>query len=497
MCDDGLDNDGDGRTDNNVNAALDDPGCFGPTDTDEHSTAVCDDGLDNDADATFDFKVVGGDAGCTSLGDFSERGSIACDNGIDDDTDGRVDFNTNAALTDPGCASAVDPSEKGTLLCDNGVDDDADGRVDFHTSAATTDLGCSGPSDNDEHCVAGVGCAQCDDATDNDGDLMIDLNDPGCADATGNNEAAFPPCSDGVDNDSDGLTDFPADPGCIDGNDRNERGTTACDDGVDNDSDGRTDYNVNAAVSDPGCLGASDTDEHCTAPCTQCDNGIDDDGDTFIDIVDQGCSSLFDTTESSPSSVVISEVSPFARRNGSCNMQDPDNEFIELYNPSLVNQSVGGFRIETWSAGLWTLRATIPAGTVIPPRRFYLLGTDGYATSNCSSASGPGPNAVLAIGLADTAGAARLATATSVVADTVAYGAGTPAEGTPIGWPGPGGTDLFSIERKAKATSTATTMGPGGADATAGNAQDTNSNSADLVIRTVRGPQNSSSAAEP
>src|SRR3712207_9160487 len=50
-------------------------------------------------------------------------------------------------------------------------------------------------------------------------------------------------CSDGVDNDADGLTDHPSDPGCGSPNSDSEvnepNEASACSDGVDNDNDGR------------------------------------------------------------------------------------------------------------------------------------------------------------------------------------------------------------------------------------------------------------------
>jgi hypothetical protein len=53
-------------------------------------------------------------------------------------------------------------------------------------------------------------------------------------------------CSDGVDNDGDGLADFPDDPGCLLAISRSE--SPACDDDEDNDGDGLVDYG-----EDPGC----------------------------------------------------------------------------------------------------------------------------------------------------------------------------------------------------------------------------------------------------
>lgn len=66
-------------------------------------------------------------------------------------------------------------------------------------------------------------------------------------------ESSFvlPLCSDGIDNDKDGVIDFAdGDPGCEDSDDMSERGALAeCDDGRDNDGDGLID-----APNDSGCL---------------------------------------------------------------------------------------------------------------------------------------------------------------------------------------------------------------------------------------------------
>jgi hypothetical protein len=78
----------------------------------------------------------------------------------------------------------------------------------------------------------------------------------------------LPQCSDGVDNDGDGKTDYPADPGCTSAADDSESpnpssptapGIAAvpaqCADGRDNDSDGAIDK------QDPGCSSATDNNE--------------------------------------------------------------------------------------------------------------------------------------------------------------------------------------------------------------------------------------------
>jgi murein DD-endopeptidase MepM/ murein hydrolase activator NlpD len=82
-----------------------------------------------------------------------------------------------------------------------------------------------------------------------------------------------PACSDGCDNDGDGLRDYPRDLECSSPSDSAETITAnplptptvtptpapsiaLCSDGIDNDSDGKTDY-----PNDPGCDSIGDTDE--------------------------------------------------------------------------------------------------------------------------------------------------------------------------------------------------------------------------------------------
>lgn len=69
-------------------------------------------------------------------------------------------------------------------------------------------------------------------------------------------------CNDGVDNDSDGLTDYPADPGCTSGVDNDESNGTLvqCANNGDDDADGLFD------LEDPGCGSATDTVESTQAP---------------------------------------------------------------------------------------------------------------------------------------------------------------------------------------------------------------------------------------
>ena len=93
-----------------------------------------------------------------------------------------------------------------------------------------------------------------------------------------------PDCSDGLDDDLDGLSDFPTDPGCASATDASERGSAlVCDNGSDDDGDGLVDF-----PGAPGCANALDVWERGAA--YQCDNGVDDDLDLATDFPnDSGC----------------------------------------------------------------------------------------------------------------------------------------------------------------------------------------------------------------
>ncbi|MGQ0698774.1 MAG: OmpA family protein [Panacagrimonas sp.] len=67
-------------------------------------------------------------------------------------------------------------------------------------------------------------------------------------------------CADTLDNDGDGLIDFPGDPGCSAADDTDETDPPQCSDGKDNDGDGLIDF-----PGDKGCTGADDNDE--VDPC--------------------------------------------------------------------------------------------------------------------------------------------------------------------------------------------------------------------------------------
>lgn len=134
VCDNGIDDDGDRRTD------CQDPDCLAFPGCDPPPAEICNNGLDDDGDVRIDCDDSDCDSVCVEI----------CNNGIDDDYDCDVD------LDDSECED-----------CTNGVDDNGDGLVD-----------CDDPT-----CLGHEACPSeiCTDGIDNNGDTLIDCADPGCA----------------------------------------------------------------------------------------------------------------------------------------------------------------------------------------------------------------------------------------------------------------------------------------------------------------------------
>ena len=83
------------------------------------------------------------------------------------------------------------------------------------------------------------------------------------------------------------------DPGCEGGNDTDETDpSTECNDGVDNDGDGWTD------TDDPVCTSiAVELENDVYGGGAQCNDGVDNDLDGSTDATDAACSSASDNSE--------------------------------------------------------------------------------------------------------------------------------------------------------------------------------------------------------
>ncbi len=127
---------------------------------------------------------------------------------------------------------------------------------------------------------------ECEDGIDNDGDGLTDYpDDPGCFHDKDQYEMS--PCSDGLDNDGDGLVDYPNDPGCFSAFYPFE--APACSNGQDDNGDGLTDF-----PEDPGCFAAFDQREGLA----YYNDGLDNDNDGLLRLpADPGCDSTMDVSE--------------------------------------------------------------------------------------------------------------------------------------------------------------------------------------------------------
>lgn len=382
----------------------------------------------------------------------------ACDNcpmasnatQVDGDSDGKGDLCDNcAALANPTQANAdgdamgdaCDPDD------DNDTVPDATDNCPSNANTSQADADSDGKGDACDNCPAMSNATQLDTDTDGKGDLCDN-----CAATPNANQA-------------------------------------------DGDADARGDVCDNCPTKSNGNQADVDTDGKGNA----CDNCQTISNATQADFDADGKGDVCD--------VVISELSA-AGPNGA------GDELVELYNGGPAAVSLGGWKIQYRSAAGASYQAidTIPAGTTIGPKGFYLLasGTAGgyLGTPAADQVVKTQAGVDTTMNLSGTAGHVRLGlpgvtTAVAnpdggvdpLVADTVGYG------GTAIG-PETSPTALpdfaagGSLERKANAASTATSMSTGG-DVAAGNNRDSDNNGLDFVLRVSRQPQNKLSPAEP
>ena len=303
VCSDGLDDDDDGKIDYPT-----DPGCFGPTDATENddcpngpSCPDCADGVDNDGDGQTDYP---NDTSCAAASSASE----ACQGEVDPIaaiTSGTL-MDTLAGTADnhdPSCGSdggvdklfTLDLPTMSTLTVDT-IGSSFDTLLSLLNStcaepslACNDDGGGSGTSlITRTNLAAGLYIVAVDaySATTTPGPFNLHVSGtiaPGgscegqlfqagviacgtgfSCDGPAGAKTCRTQCSDGVDNNGDGKTDYPADPGCSSPGDNTE--TTVCPgamcpvcaDGLDNDGDGQTDYPLDAS-----CAAASGTSESC------------------------------------------------------------------------------------------------------------------------------------------------------------------------------------------------------------------------------------------
>lgn len=193
--------------------------------------------------------------------------------------------------------------------------------------------------------------------------------------------------------------------------------------------------------------------------------------------------------------VVISEVYGGGGNSGATYTHD----FIELYNPTSSPVSLNGWSVQYASAtGSFTQR-TVLSGSIAANGYFLIQ----QAAGSGGTTALPTPDVIGTIAMSGTNFKVALVNdsttigtscvATSIV-DLVGVGAtASCSETSPAGII----SNSTSAERKASATSTATTLGNGGSEQYSGNGYDSDNNSTDFVVQSNVNPQNSSDLEGP
>ncbi len=233
----------------------------------------CDGAVDEDFDLTSDDQHCG-ECGKACLTDEACVAGVCsttveknCSDGLDDDGDQLIDCadpDWQNKSCDAGC-TCVDGGQVETG-CGDGLDNDGDGLKD-----------CQDPDCENASCDGGCTCFDggfretgCNDSLDNDGDSKLDCFDPDCFAQLCKPSPAIFVCA--------------ADAGCVCNGSLSPPNETNCTDGIDNDCDGLID-----------CQEGACNNQSCGTGCvckggvraeTNCADLVDNDGDGLVDCAD-------------------------------------------------------------------------------------------------------------------------------------------------------------------------------------------------------------------
>lgn len=314
QCQDGKDNDQDGKTD------CDDDGCKGytfciPELKVENTAVLCQDNLDNDDDSKKDCDDEDCQGFTFCVSEMSvENTATLCQDGKDNDDDLKKDCEDEDCQGFTFCSG---DREDTAQLCQDKIDNDGDEKTDCDDESCKgftfcaedredTAILCQDNEDNDgdnktdcddEECKGFVFCSSgitvetgldCTDNKDNDGDGKVDCIDPDCKGLSyclSKTEETAKDCSDNKDNDGDSNVD------CDDEDckgftfcaDKVENTAILCQDTEDNDGDTKTD------CDDEDCKGFTFCADSVENTAALCQDNQDNDGDTKADCDDEDC----------------------------------------------------------------------------------------------------------------------------------------------------------------------------------------------------------------
>lgn len=353
ICDNDVDDDGDGAVDCVDLDCAADPAC-GPMcgNAKVEPPEACDgNNLNGKTCASEGF--VGGMLVCKSDCTIDTSGcgtAEMCNNAADDDIDGHVDCG------DPDCFSDAICTTGGEVICDDFNDNDGDALIDCEDASDCQALAVCQPGGT----PTGGACDSSSDCQANDSDpfcfdfpmwpdgycsefCSFPTNDCGgdavcvyagfpsgaglCLDGCTTNADCRPgyTCQEPPDDNTGGLVCFPESEDCYNGTDDNNDGKADCADpscdfepscaedcgnGVDDDGDGAVDCQDGSCAFQAPCAEAcnNDVDDNgdglidCQDPtcadsfaCSEiCDNNLDDDGNGLVDCDDPDCAGAFE-----------------------------------------------------------------------------------------------------------------------------------------------------------------------------------------------------------
>jgi hypothetical protein len=415
QCADTFDDDADGK-----NGFPDDPGCASAADNDETDDCpsgpncpACSNGTDDDGDNAIDYPA---DTSCASAG----GGSESC-NGEQDPVVAIVGGLTQSTLVgahddhDPSCGGdgggdvlfTLKVPDMRTITIDTensqSIDtvlsllsntcsepsiecDDDDGATPSASSLITrtnlaagtyivavdnyNNIKAPGPINvNVEGVIAPGG--QCGAAYTLGGALACPASNP-CVDINGVMKCQPSACGDGMDNDADGLTDFPADPGCTSLDDTDESDTCAsgpgpgcpeCADGIDNDGDGNTDA----------------ADSNCTTPSTSSEGCVATEAVTELVLPLTGGTTVGATNDLSPACTSTTNTAP----DRTYNLQLPDMQTVTITSEpnsfdavvSLLGSTCTGAPLACTDSPEYITKTNLPGGQ-------YFFVVDGYGSAS-------------------------------------------------------------------------------------------------------------------
>lgn len=329
ICNDGLDNDGDGKIDFPL-----EPGCTSPTDADETDTCpgagcpACGNGTDDDGDGATDYPA---DIECGSAAQATEN---ACPAEMDALTKivGATTVQTISTTTHndiaPSCATVngLDRAFTATLPGLKSLTATTTGSgVGTSLSLSVWNATCSGP---ELACKRDFGNNTVT-MTDVAPGVYVFVTDSGSTTATGSvrvnlsgiiaagNSCESPLFTAGVLACDAGTT-------CKGTAGARTCQASACNDLMDNDGDGKMDF-----PNEPGCQSVSDDDETDTCPgagCPACADGQDNDGDTMIDFpLDTACTSAAANNEACTTSEPIGAITAAVTNSSTLNATNDVN----------------------------------------------------------------------------------------------------------------------------------------------------------------------------